>query len=291
MRMLFRLIRAVVPVVVFSLLLSSLFSQGKIVWSAQEQPIFDKIRTLRKLPDDERAGVTKQLALQIRALPNALNKLHLASDLASLATEGDFGRDTLQEVTTTLEQAVREQPPEAKPGQPADEYVQLAELAKYEHMQLSLDAPQLKQAFARLDADDKVRESVDFTLSDLTGRSWTLRDLRGHVVLVNFWATWCPPCRKEMPDLQTLYQQFRERGLVILSISDEDAQKVRPFIAANNYSYPILLDPGSKVHKQFAVEGIPKTFVYDRDGKLVAQSIDMRTQHQFLGMLEAAGLK
>ncbi len=110
-------------------------------------------------------------------------------------------------------------------------------------------------------------------------------------MLVNFWATWCPPCRKEMPDLEALYSRFKGEGLVVLAISDEDAAKVRPFIAEHQVTYPILLDPGRKVNDLFQVEGIPKTFVYDRNRKLVAQSIDMRTQKQFLGMLAEAGLK
>jgi peroxiredoxin len=118
-----------------------------------------------------------------------------------------------------------------------------------------------------------------------------LRELKGKVVLVNFWATWCPPCRKEMPDLNALYLRFKDQGFVILAISDEAADKVKPFIAERNISYPVMLDPGRKVNDLFQVEGIPKSFVYDREGKLVAQSIDMRTQKQFLEMLGQAGLR
>jgi peroxiredoxin len=94
-----------------------------------------------------------------------------------------------------------------------------------------------------------------------------------------------------MPDLELLYQQFKDQGLVILAISDEEAEKVKPFIAQGKFTYPILLDPGRKVNELFEIEGIPKTFVYDRNGKLVAQSIDMRTRRQFLEMLAQAGLK
>ena len=125
----------------------------------------------------------------------------------------------------------------------------------------------------------------------MDGKPWSLKDQRGKVVVLNFWATWCPPCRKEMPDLEKLYQQFKEQGLVILAISDEDAGKVKPFVAGEKVTYPVLLDPGRKVNELFQVEGIPKTFVYDRNGKLVAQSIDMRTRRQFLEMLAQAGLK
>ena|SRR5438309_10928939 len=144
---------------------------------------------------------------------------------------------------------------------------------------------------AKLEEEDRRHQSPDFTLRDLKGVAWAFKDLRGKVALVNFWATWCPPCRKEMPDMEALYQRFGPRGLVILAISDEDAGKVGRFIAAQKYTYPILLDPGRKVHNLFSVEGIPKSFLYDRNGKLVTQAIDRRTERQFLAMLKQAGLE
>lgn len=271
---------------------SQLQAQQQVNWSAQEKPIFDQIKTLRSLPDDVRAHTTKDIALEIRALPATPNKLGLAVYLASRATEGDFGHDTLQEVATTLADTLRQQPPPEEKGQPAAAYVELAELVRYEHVQASSDAPQYKVAMAKLEADDARRQQADFTLTDLQGKSWTLKDLHGKVVLVNFWATWCPPCRKEMPDLEALYKRFQDQGFVILAISeDEETDKVKPFIAERKISYPILLDPGQKVNNLFQVDGIPKSFVYDRNGKLVAQSIDMRTQKQFLEMLAQAGLQ
>jgi peroxiredoxin len=272
---------------IFSL---SLCAQEKVVWSDQEKPIVEQIRGLRKLDDSVRARTTEDLALQIRQLPIVPNKLRLAGALANLSTEGDFGRDTLQEVTTTLAQALREQPPAGKPGQPDELYVELASLVRYEHMSGKSDSPQFKEALTRLEADDAKRQKADFTLSDLQGKFWHLRELKGKVVLVNFWATWCPPCRKEMPDLQALYDKYRDQGFVVLSISDEEAAKVSPFITERNISYPVLLDPGRKVNEAFVVEGIPKSFVYDREGRLVAQSIDMRTRSQFQQMLAQAGL-
>lgn len=263
----------------------------EIVWSAQEKPIADQIHGLRKLPDDVRASTTRELALQIRQLPATPNKLRLAVGLASLSTEGDFGRDTLQEVATTLADTLRQQPVPDEKGQPAAPYVELAELVRYEHVQTTLDAPQLKAAMAKLEADDQVRQKADFTLTDLQGKTWTLSALHGKVVLVNFWATWCPPCRKEMPDLEGLYNRFKDQGLVILAISDEEAEKVQPFITERKITYPVMLDPGHKVNELFQVDGIPKSFVYNREGKLVTESIDMRTQGQFLQMLAQAGMQ
>ena len=266
-------------------------AQDKIVWSDQEKPIVEQLRGLRKLDDSVRVDTTKDLALQIRQLPVVPNKLTLAGYLGNLSTEGDFGHDTLQEVTTTLATALREQPPVEKKGEPDELYLELASLVRYEHMQATSNNPQYAAAMARLEADDAKRQKADFTLPDLQGKMWHLQELRGKVVLVNFWATWCPPCRKEMPDLDTLFNKFKDQGFVVLAISDEESAKVTPFIAEKKISYPILLDPGRRVTESFQVEGIPKSFVYDRAGKLVAQSIDMRTQRQFLEMLAQAGLQ
>ncbi len=283
--------RFLIVFVVFILITVNMPAQEKIVWSAQEQPIVDQIRTLRKLDDTVRARTTKELALQIRNLPVLPNKLKLAGALAELSTEGDFGRDTLQEVTTTLANTLHEEFPPGKDGQPDGLFVELASLVRYEHMHAESDNPQFAEAMARLEADDVKRQSADFTLLDLQGKPWHLRDLKGKVVLVNFWATWCPPCRKEMPDLQALYDKYKDQGFLVLSISDEEAAKVSPFIAERKISYPVLLDPGRKVNDGFIVEGIPKSFVYNREGKMVAQSIDMRTRNQFQEMLAQAGLQ
>jgi peroxiredoxin len=260
--------------------------QQEIVWTAREKPIIDQIHTLRSLPDDVRGNVQRDLALKIRALPDSPNQLRLAMGLAGRATEGDFGLDSLQEVTTTLQKAIiKEKPSEDDP------YLELASLVKYEHMNGVIDSPKFAAAMKRLEDDDQQRNEADFTLTDLNGKPWTLKDLKGKVVMLNFWATWCPPCRKEMPDLENLYRQFEPQGLVILGISDDEPEKVREFVQKQGTTYPVLLDPGSKVNELLHIQGIPKTFVYDREGKIVAQSIDMRTKSQFLEMLGRAGLK
>ncbi|HUA16729.1 MAG TPA: TlpA disulfide reductase family protein [Verrucomicrobiae bacterium] len=276
---------------IFSAASLTSFAQDKPDAAEQEKQILTEIRGLRKLDDTTRAHATKDLALRIRQLPADTNKVHLAGALATLSTEGDFGSDALQEVTTTLAAALREAPPAGKPGTPDFLFVELASLVRYEHMKAESDNPQFAEAMSSLEAADSKRATADFTLNDLQGTSWHLKDLRGKVVLVNFWATWCPPCRKEMPDLQALYEKYKDQGFVVLSISDEEAAKVAPFIAEQKITYPVVLDPGDKVHDLYEVEGIPKSFVYDREGKLVAQSIDMRTRNQFQEMLARAGLQ
>jgi peroxiredoxin len=263
----------------------ALFLLNSLGLWAQEGQIEDRLHHLRELPDAERVKVTGELALEIRRLPSTSKKKEaLAEHLADLVTEGDPGQGTLQAVATTLADALRE-------GGPASAYITLAQLVRYEHVRVSLDDPQFAAAVKTLEADDQSRQHADFTLTDLDGMKWNLRALAGKVVLVNFWATWCPPCRKELPDLNALYQRFGTRGLVILAISDEDTAKVKPFVAKQSLTYPVLLDPGRKVNELFHVEGIPKSFVYGRDGKLVAEAIDMRTERQFLEMLQRAGLE
>ena len=269
-------------------------AQQKPSLSKPEKAIQEQERGLRSLPDDTRAVTTRELAANIQRLPAGQNKIMLAVNLSNLSTEGDFGRDTLQAVATTLAEAILEQHKLAgrKDTQvPEIAYSELARVVHYEHVHVSLKDPALAAALEKMDADDRIRQAADFTLEDLQGKPWSLQALRGKVVLVNFWATWCPPCRKEMPDLEKLYRRFSDQGLVILAISDEEAAKVKPYIAQGKYTYPILLDPGRVVNERFHIEGIPKSLIYGRTGRLVAQSPDMRTMRQFLAMLAEAGLR
>jgi peroxiredoxin len=256
-------------------------AQTQPVFNSQEKSIADRMGNLRALPDDEWTLEVGRLAREIQALPAGEGKRRLIGSLTGLATEGDAGRETLQVIADVIA------------GLPSGQrmYSALALLARYEHVQVSLDDPGYRAAMAKLEADDQRRLSPQFTLNDSQGGKWSLEALRGKVVLVNFWATWCPPCRKEMPDMQALYERFGPRGFVVLAISDEDAGKVAPFVAAQKITFPMLLDPGRTVNQLFAVEGIPKSFLYGRDGKLVAQAIDRRTSRQFLEMLKLAGLE
>ncbi|MBI5708614.1 MAG: TlpA family protein disulfide reductase [Armatimonadetes bacterium] len=224
-------------------------------------------------------------------MPGGASKTGLASSLATLCTESDSGRETLQAVADTLVQAIQQSPPKAQGSEPAYAYVQLAQFSRYEKLKVNLETPEFKAAISHLIALEKSRDNANFTLSDLSGKEWTLKSIKGKVVLVNFWATWCPPCRKEMPDMEKIYRRFKDKGLVILAISDEEESKVRPFIEEKGYTFPILLDPGRKANTAFGIQGIPNSFVFDRFGRLQAVAIDGRSERQLLDLLAKAGLK
>jgi peroxiredoxin len=253
--------------------------------------IIAQLKTLRSLSATDRPVTTVKLAHAIAALPADQMKVQLAYGLAGLSTEGDQGQATVEAAGETLAMALKETPIAAKGDEVPEPYMELAGLVKYVNVKATLDDPQFGRALARLAENDADVAKADFTLNDLSGKAYTLRDLRGKVVLVNFWATWCPPCRREMPDLDKLQTRFAAQGLVVLSISDEDRAKVAPFIAASGYRPTVLLDPGSAVEKQFHVEGLPKSYLFDRSGKLVGETIDQCTERQFLELLAKADLR
>lgn len=107
----------------------------------------------------------------------------------------------------------------------------------------------------------------DFTLTGLDGQEVSLSDFRGEPVLLNFWASWCGPCRIEMPLLQEVYEQWTSKGLVLLAVNlQEDPAKVKEFIDDAGYTFPVLLAPGNKVPLSYNIRGIPATFFIDADG-------------------------
>jgi len=256
-----------------------------------ESTIVKQIQSLRSLAAEKRGAATIQIAQEVQTLPAGKNKLQDADALSHLVTEGDQGSDALQAVADTLAKALAEFPVPAKGDEPPMPYMDLARLVHYEHVNAKLDDPLFAKAMQVLEAKDADIQKADFTLKDLHNRKWTLSELRGKIVLVNFWATWCAPCRAEMPNLDVIYTHYQSQGLVILSITDEDAFKVNGFISAMSYHPPVLLDSGDTVHKLFHITGIPQSFAFDRNGKLVGVGIDECTQRQFFGLLAAAGLQ
>lgn len=120
--------------------------------------------------------------------------------------------------------------------------------------------------------------TVDFTLPDVQGNLVRLSDLRGQPVLLNIWATWCYPCRAEMPSINALYQDYQAKGLAIVAIATDQQGKpvVAPFLQAYRLTFPVLLDPQNMLGTQLQVRGIPASYVLDKRGRIVGFEIGAR---------------
>jgi len=109
----------------------------------------------------------------------------------------------------------------------------------------------------------------DFTLRTMSGPNLRLAEQRGRVVMVNFWATWCGPCRQEMPHLDRLYQKYKSSGFVLLGVNvDDDARKAADVAAKLGVTFPMLLDTDKAVSKLYDLSTMPSTVIIDRDGKV-----------------------
>jgi peroxiredoxin len=140
-----------------------------------------------------------------------------------------------------------------------------------------------------LSADDAMKEldlirpsrqklAQDFALPTGDTRTFRLSEQRGKLVFVNFWATWCGPCREEMPAMERLWRQHRERGFLVVAISvDSDPTLVGPFVKKGGFTFPIVLDPKLSAANAYGVRALPSSFLVDRQGYLTALALGPRT--------------
>jgi len=114
----------------------------------------------------------------------------------------------------------------------------------------------------------------DFTLSVLEGETKSLGSYKGKVVFLNFWATWCGPCRLEMPSMEAVYKKFNDKGLEILAVNcAEDKTTVSSYMKSEGYTFPALLDLDGRVSSNYGVQSIPTTFLIDRDGMIILRLV------------------
>ena len=116
----------------------------------------------------------------------------------------------------------------------------------------------------------------EFDLPALEGGAASLAAYRGRVVFVNFWATWCTPCREEAPALQSLYQRLRSEGFEVLGISIDDAgarDKIAAFVREYGLRFPVLLDPDQRAYREYQAYGVPETFLIDKEGRVVERFV------------------
>lgn len=113
-------------------------------------------------------------------------------------------------------------------------------------------------------------QAIDIELTDPQGNPVKFSDFKGNVILYNAWATWCPPCKEEMPIIAEYYREHADQGFVVIAVSDgEPADLVNAFRLSNNIPFPMWADPGSKASSAYGVEGLPTSFVIDRDFNVV----------------------
>jgi len=132
-----------------------------------------------------------------------------------------------------------------------------------------MEIPELSHKLTRL---EKPYEPANFTLLDMDGKSHSLHDYRGRVVLINFWGTWCPPCIREMPSLERLYQNLRDKNFIVLAVNQwEDQDHVFAFMGQLDVfpTFPVLFDPDSRVSEAFGVKGLPTSYVLDKQGRVI----------------------
>jgi peroxiredoxin len=123
----------------------------------------------------------------------------------------------------------------------------------------------------------RTKRAEDFSLNTPGSGKFRLFDHHGQVVLINFWATWCPPCLEEMPAMDRLYRQHRDGGFTLVAVSvDADSKLVAPFVTARKFSFPVALDPSMKMANTYGVRALPSSFIVARDGTLAALAIGPR---------------
>ena len=129
----------------------------------------------------------------------------------------------------------------------------------------------------RLQAPGESVEAPTFSLSDLTGKKIQLKDYRGMPVFLNFFATWCGPCREEMPGMERLFRAYRDKGLVVLAVNmQQSAKTVRPFVQELKLSFPVLLDAEGSVSHDYGIRALPVSFLVGRDGNLLWRAMGGR---------------
>lgn len=122
----------------------------------------------------------------------------------------------------------------------------------------------------------EVKDAPDFLLKDLNDNATSLGNYQGKVVLVHFWATWCIPCKEELPTINALWERFRDRGLVIVAVAEDSKKAVEPFIREHGLKFPVVIDQYGKAFRSYGVRALPTSYLVNRAGNIEGIAIGQR---------------
>lgn len=131
-------------------------------------------------------------------------------------------------------------------------------------------------------------KAPDFNLKDQYGVVHSLENYKGKVIFLNFWATWCPPCKKEMPDIENIYKEYGEnkKDVVILGVNSEKENEVKKFLKDKGYTFPIVIDENSEVMRKYFIQAFPTSFVIDKEGNVYGYVMGGLTKEQIKQVIE-----
>ncbi len=145
-----------------------------------------------------------------------------------------------------------------------------------------------KEMISQRGMNQEISRAPDFTLNNLEGKTVRLADFKGKVIILDFWATWCPPCRAEIPNFNKMHRLYSEKGLAIVGISLDEGGKntVQPFVEEFKVSYTIVLGDDTVVENFGGIRGIPTTFVINRKGEIVKKLVGFHGQEEFESLIK-----
>ena len=274
---------------------------------------FEQAReAMRSLPDEQRAWATRVLPYRrditaeqretavaelLEDLPKARMQFDLARILFFDALNGklEIPIPTMAEayLSAARASAASENAYERAAfdrGEAHDAFLRVTDAVDKGKLTLARPDPSIESRRLLKLLDAEVLRTVDFKLPDTKGEERRLTDLRGRIVVLDFWATWCVPCREAIPALDKISREFGSKGVVVLGVDDEPVETIRKFMVRSDLSYETLLDPDRKVHDLFGVEGIPTTIIFDRAGNPVERVPLPHSEERLRAAIKRAGV-